>query len=207
MALQYTLVFSLLMVEMALFAIISLPLPPKVRKPLFNSINIPFHSEKFQIFFKCIIGFIGVLFVDSLHRMNKVTNELYNMDNGGFVPEHSGMPPPPQGNPGIASGSTRAEIQSRRFYAQRNVYLCGLTLFFSLVVKRTYDLVYDLLNVKEELARQQKGAKLDKLSTVDEKNAKDVRQKIKDSEKEMKRLKKQAEALSKDYESLDKKAN
>lgn len=87
------------------------------------------------------------------------------------------------------------------------MYLCGLTLFFSLVVKRTYDLVYDLLNVKEELARQQKGAKLDKLSTVDEKNAKDVRQKIKDSEKEMKRLKKQAEALSKDYESLDKKAN
>jgi len=132
-----------------------------------------------------------------------VTNELYSMDNGGFASEHSGIPPPPPGNSGIASGSTRAEIQSRRFYAQRNVYLCGLTLFFSLVVKRTYDLVYDLLNVKEELAKRQQGAKLDKLSAVDEKDASSVREKIKESEKELEKLKKQAEALSNDYESLD----
>lgn len=201
MALQYTLVFGILIVEIVLYSIISLPLPPSVRKPLLKSLNIPFHSERFQIFFRCIIGFIGVLFVDSLHRMNKVTRELRLMDND-FEPHHHMDPQPPMDERGVMTGSTRAEVQTRRFYAQRNVYLCGLTLFLTLIVKRTYDFVYELLAVKEEIAKQEKEKKVKDLDTVDDGKVKKVKDDIKNEDDRIANLKKQATGLEKEYDSL-----
>ncbi|VEU20189.1 DEKNAAC100986 [Brettanomyces naardenensis] len=195
MALQYSLVFILLVIEMILFAVISLPLPTSIRRPLLNSLNIPFHSQHFLIFFRCMLGFITILFVDSLNRMNRVTNELYNLENGGLIP--------PYGVPGSSvGGASRTEIQSRRFYAQRNVYLCGLTLFLSLIVKRTADLVFELLAVKEEIVKREKDGKIDKLNSVDDKKVEQLQAKIDENNEEIANLKKQAEALSKEYNEL-----
>jgi hypothetical protein len=33
------------------------------------------------------------------------------------------------------------EVQARKFYSQRNMYLCGFTLFLSLILNRTYMMV------------------------------------------------------------------
>ena len=38
-------------------------------------------------------------------------------------------------------GSERMEVQARKFYSQRNMYLCGFTLFLSLILNRTYMMV------------------------------------------------------------------
>ena len=38
-------------------------------------------------------------------------------------------------------GHERMEVQARKFYSQRNMYLCGFTLFLSLILNRTYMMV------------------------------------------------------------------
>ena len=43
------------------------------------------------------------------------------------------------------------EVQARKFYSQRNMYLCGFTLFLSLILNRTYILILDTLRLEEEL--------------------------------------------------------
>ena len=37
------------------------------------------------------------------------------------------------------------EVQARKFYSQRNMYLCGFTLFLSLILNRTYTMILDVL--------------------------------------------------------------
>lgn len=196
MAFQYTIVFGFLLLEMLLFAVISLPLPPKIRRPLLEAINKPFHSPQFQIFFKCVLGFIFILFVDALNRMNRITSELHGIDAG--TPGPGGVPPQ-------AIGS-RTEIQSRRFYDQRNVYLCGLTLFLAIVVNRTYALVFELLEVKEKIAGVNSQAELDDLDLTDGKDVKKLEARITDREDELARLRKQAAAIDKDYPTPKKEA-
>lgn len=111
-------------------------------------------------------------------------------------------PQPPMDERGVMTGSTRAEVQTRRFYAQRNVYLCGLTLFLTLIVKRTYDFVYELLAVKEEIAKQEKEKKVKDLDTVDDGKVKKVKDDIKNEDDRIANLKKQATGLEKEYDSL-----
>ena len=53
----------------------------------------------------------------------------------------------------IAVGSERMEVQARKFYSQRNMYLCGFTLFLSLILNRTYIMILDVLRLEEENKR------------------------------------------------------
>lgn len=193
MAFQYVLTFVLLVVEMALFSLISLPLPSKIRRPLLKTISIPFHSQQFQVVLKCIFVFIGIMFADSVNRTVKVTNELYYNERDNVI-----------------SGVSRAEIQSRRFYSQRNMYLCGFTLFLSLILNRTYRMVFELLDVKEKVKKLEAESKSTPTtsaaattttattatsSETDEK----LRARIKELETEKENILKKSKALSDDY--------
>ncbi|KAF9918848.1 hypothetical protein BX616_005023 [Lobosporangium transversale] len=42
-------------------------------------------------------------------------------------------------------------VAARRFYAQRNMYLTGFTLFLSLILNRTFFLILDLLKSEEKM--------------------------------------------------------
>lgn len=42
------------------------------------------------------------------------------------------------------------EVQARKFYSQRNMYLCGFTLFLSVILNRTYVMILDVLRLEEE---------------------------------------------------------
>ncbi|KAH3660359.1 hypothetical protein OGAPHI_006945 [Ogataea philodendri] len=189
MPIYYTLVLGLLLTETVLFALISLPLPSKIRGPLLKTLSIPFHSQHFQIVLKCILGFILVLFIDSFNRMNKITNELHaHQDN------------PVTGAIGIHE--SRSEIQARRFYAQRNAYLCGFTLFLTLIVNKTFSLVFELLAIKEKLREHEKTSKIQDLDTVDEDSVKELKSKISEQDETIENLKSQATALSDEYDGL-----
>lgn len=48
------------------------------------------------------------------------------------------------------------EVQARKFYSQRNMYLCGFTLFLSLILNRQYVMILDVLRLEGEL-KQYKG--------------------------------------------------
>ena len=54
-------------------------------------------------------------------------------------------------NRAAAIGTDRSEIQARKFYSQRNMYLCGFTLFLSLILNRTYILTLDVLHLEEKV--------------------------------------------------------
>ncbi|KAG7908172.1 hypothetical protein KL907_001662 [Ogataea polymorpha] len=191
MPLHYNLVFALLISEVALFALISLPLPSKFRKPLLKTLSGPFHSQHFQITTKCVLGFVLVLFLDALNRMKTVTNELQSQQDS-----------PIAGAVGVHE--SRSEIQAKRFYAQRNVYLCGFTLFQTLIVNRTFSLVFELLAVKEKLAESQKKDNIDSLDTVDDKKVEELKSKIAQQDETIETLKSQASALSDEYDGLSK---
>ncbi|KAL4401669.1 Endoplasmic reticulum transmembrane protein 3 [Malassezia pachydermatis] len=56
-----------------------------------------------------------------------------------------------EGREGFQDFRTETNYHAKKFYAQRNVYLTGFTLFLSLILARTHSLVLDLINTQEEL--------------------------------------------------------
>lgn len=71
---------------------------------------------KVQYALKITFIFVGVLFVDAVQRMFKVTQEGETMRD----------------NQGMRDARTESNFHARKFYAQRNTYLTGMTLFLSL---------------------------------------------------------------------------
>ncbi|RUS12564.1 B-cell receptor-associated protein 31-like-domain-containing protein [Endogone sp. FLAS-F59071] len=51
---------------------------------------------------------------------------------------------------------TDTNLAARKFYAQRNMYLTGFTLFLSLILNRTYSLIVDILKSEEKLEAYKK---------------------------------------------------
>lgn len=183
MALYYNLVFVLLVVEMAFFAILSLPFPRALRRKVLTTVSAPFRSEQVQIAIKCIFGFVLVLFIDSVNRVYSVTTELHASAPNTHAPLSGVL-------------NDRSETQARRFYAQRNMYLCGFTLFLTLILTRTYSLVAELINTKDKLDDINKTTELKGEGSEVAK----LKAELAEKEKDLELLKEQSASLSKDYE-------
>lgn len=181
MALYYNLVFGLLVIEVGFFTVLSLPFPRQVRRKVLSTASAPFRNEQFQIAIKCILGFVLVLFIDSVNRLVAVTRELQSKPSELKVT-------------GIIND--RAEVQARRFYAQRNMYLCGFTLFLTLILMRTYSLVGELILTKDKLDN----AKANKEYNDDSEEVKRLKEELEAKNENIEILKEQASSLSKDYD-------
>lgn len=83
--------------------------------------------------------FVAVLFIDAFQRMMKISQESHVTE----------------ATQGFQDFRTETNYHAKKFYAQRNVYLTGFTLFLSLILARTHSLVLDLINAQEELAAGQ----------------------------------------------------
>jgi B-cell receptor-associated protein 31 len=100
------------------------------------------------------------------------------------------------------------EVQARKFYSQRNMYLCGFTLFLSLILNRTYTMILDVLRLEEKVKRYEgsisaggkQGEKLENAGGVGE--IAKLREELAAKDRDIETLKKQSEGLSKDYGSL-----
>lgn len=71
---------------------------------------------KAQYALKIMFIFVAVLFVDAVQRMWKVTTD------GETMRDQAGM----------RDSRTESSFHAKKFYAQRNTYLTGFTLFLSL---------------------------------------------------------------------------
>ena len=120
---------------MAVFCLLVLPLPFSWRRQLFLFINTSPLVAKLQYGMKITFIFILVLFVDSVNRVFKVTDES-NAQVEAAVREQY-----------------RSDMQARKFYSQRNMYLTGFTLFLSLILNRVFVLVNDTLIMQDKLDR------------------------------------------------------
>lgn len=182
MALYYNLVFGLLVIEMVFFTVLSLPFPRKVRRTVLATVSKPFTLEQVQIITKCVIGFVAVLFIDSVNRVYTVTTELSQAGAERAL-------------------SDRSEVQARKFYAQRNMYLCGFALFLTLLTTRAYSLVAELVFTKDKLDEYNKLYGNTAPVSGDSEEIADLKKDLAAKDEELNKLKEQAEGLSSDYDS------
>jgi len=193
MTLYYSLVFALLVFEMALFASLIIPLPFKVKRSLFTFISENPIVAKIQYGMKITFIFILILFADSVNRVYRVQVELAAAKQAGAAA-------------GGVAGGERMEVQARKFYSQRNMYLCGFTLFLSLILNRTYVMILDTLRLESEL-KQLKGesnpgkdAKLDQAGGIGE--IARLKKELAQKDRDLETLKKQSQGLSNEYNRL-----
>jgi len=192
MTLYYSLVFLLLVMEMVMFMALIVPIPFTWRRKLFTFISESPLIAKLQYGMKITFIFILILFIDSVNRVYRVQIELAAQSKSNS-----------QGA-GVLGGSERMEVQARKFYSQRNMYLCGFTLFLSLILNRTYVMILDVLRLEEEvktLKGQPGGAKfgssLQKAGQPGEIGK--LKEELAAKDRDMENLKKQVANMSQEY--------
>ncbi|KAI8066711.1 B-cell receptor-associated protein 31-like-domain-containing protein [Gongronella butleri] len=174
MTIYYTLTFAILVTEMFMFGILV------VAKALYG--------------LKIIFGFIFVLFIDTINRLQRLDVEEDNEQR------HHDY-------------AFEANQRAKKFYAQRNLYLTGFTLFLSLILERTSALVIQMLKREEELESARKESALvgkDQQRLIDMEN--DYKKQVntlkaeikalKDQERDFDTLKKQASQQAAEYDRL-----
>jgi len=194
MTLYYSLVFLLLVAEMVLFGLLIIPLPFTIRRKMFTFISESPLVAKLQYGMKITFIFILILFIDSVNRVYRVQVELAESNKG-------------QGASAVL-GHERMEVQARKFYSQRNMYLCGFTLFLSLILNRTYTMILDVLRLEEKVKKLEgdpkaSGKEIEKLANAG--NAGEIgrlKKELVEKERDLEILKKQAEGLSREYGDL-----
>lgn len=100
------------------------------------------------------------------------------------------------------------EVQARKFYSQRNMYLCGFTLFLSLILNRTYSMILDLLRLEDKVKQLQgdkqaggkDSARLAQAGEVGEIGS--LKEELAAKDRDIETLKKQCEGLTREYHSL-----
>lgn len=197
MTLYYTLVFLILMVEMVIFAGLIIPLPFKIKRSLFTFISESPIIAKLQYGMKITFIFILILFIDSVNRVYRVQIELSAYSKDGSGAAHRS-----------ALGSERMEVQARKFYSQRNMYLCGFTLFLSLILNRTYTMILEILRLEDKVKQyegdQRAGgkdsARLAAAGTPGELGR--LKKELAAKDNDLAALKKQCEGLQKEYHQL-----
>ncbi|KAG8623206.1 hypothetical protein KVT40_008182 [Elsinoe batatas] len=99
-------------------------------------------------------------------------------------------------------------VQARKFYSQRNMYLCGFTLFLSLILNRTYVMILDVLRLEEEnkTLKGSPDAKGKSAKGLDEAgNAGEIgrlKKELERRDRDIDTLKKQSQGLSDEYNRL-----
>lgn len=92
-------------------------------------------------------------------------------------------------------------MHARKFYSQRNMYLCGFTLFLSLILNRTYSMILELLLLEEKLEKYESAAKPARgASDADE--ASRLRKELAKKDVDLQTLQKQAAGLQREYDDL-----
>ncbi|KAG0202033.1 hypothetical protein BGX28_005316 [Mortierella sp. GBA30] len=140
---------------------------------------------------KIVFIFVFILFVDSLNRVIKVEEITEGTHH------HHGH-------------GSEANAAARRFYAQRNMYLTGFTLFLSLILNRTFFMILDLLKSEEkmEIVKKQAAQQSKEYERVLESETK-LKKEIKDlseivashsaAKRDLENLKKQAKQQQEEY--------
>lgn len=100
------------------------------------------------------------------------------------------------------------EVQARKFYSQRNMYLCGFTLFLSLILNRTYTMILETLRLEDKVKRYEgdskaSGKESDKLAQAGGAGEiSKLKNQLAQKDRDLETLKKQSQGLSNEYNKL-----
>jgi hypothetical protein len=100
------------------------------------------------------------------------------------------------------------EVQARKFYSQRNMYLCGFTLFLSLILNRTYIMILEVLRLEDRIklmegdkkAGGKDSARVAEAGSVGEIGR--LKEELETKNRDIETLKKQCEGLTREYHNL-----
>ncbi|TQS31386.1 hypothetical protein Golomagni_08334 [Golovinomyces magnicellulatus] len=110
---------------------------------------------KIQYWMKICFVFILILFIDSVNRVYRVQIELLAASEQAHKGSYVTAPPETfqltRNSAAGVMGHERLEVQARKFYSQRNMYLCGFTLFLSLILNRTYVMILEVMRLEDRL--------------------------------------------------------
>jgi hypothetical protein len=197
MTLYYTLVFMLLVFEMVVFLALIVPLPYTVKRKLFAFISESPIIAKLQYGLRITFIFILILFIDSVNRVYRVQLEM-----SAFSKDSTGV------GRAAALGTERMEVQARKFYSQRNMYLCGFTLFLSLILNRTYIMIVEVLRLEDRVkllegdkkAGGKDAARIAEAGSIGEIGR--LKKELEAKDRDIETLKKQTEGLQREYHNL-----
>lgn len=100
------------------------------------------------------------------------------------------------------------EVQARKFYSQRNMYLCGFTLFLSLILNRTYIMILEVLRLEDRIkllegdkkAGGKDSARVAEAGGIGEIGT--LKKELEAKDRDIETLKKQCEGLTREYHKL-----
>ncbi|KAF9400619.1 hypothetical protein BGX21_003850 [Mortierella sp. AD011] len=176
---------------MIIFIFLIIPLPFKWRRGLLRFLDESPMMRSAHYVMKIVFIFVFILFIDSLNRVIKV-EEIHDSPH-----HHHGH-------------GSETSVAARRFYAQRNMYLTGFTLFLSLILNRTFFLILDLLKSEEKVEvikkqAAQQGKEYERVlesETNLKKEIKDLTEVVANNEsakRDLENLKKQANQQQQEY--------
>ncbi|KAI7877627.1 hypothetical protein K492DRAFT_197534 [Lichtheimia hyalospora FSU 10163] len=131
MTLYYTIVFLILVIEIAFFLVLMIPMPNNWRKRMFMFLSTNPEIHICAVYWQVL---------DSINRLQTIQNAVFpteGVDN--TAPVHDAR--------------TDANLAAKKFYAQRNMYLTGSTLFLTLVLRHIYNLTLDVVRLQDENGR------------------------------------------------------
>ncbi|KAJ2377625.1 Endoplasmic reticulum transmembrane protein 3, partial [Coemansia sp. RSA 2611] len=123
--LQYTGVFALLIAEIFVFVLLILPMPTRWKRAMITWSSRSVVAQRVLYAVRIAFGFILLLFCDAVMRLRKVEQEKHK---ARLVDEHA-----------------LCQMKVQMFYAQRNTYLTGITMFLGLILISTHSLIAQLV--------------------------------------------------------------
>jgi B-cell receptor-associated protein 31 len=178
---------------MVSFLFLVTPFPRPVRKRVLTGLAESRLADKLKLSLKFTFVFILILFVDSVNRVYRVQAEVAELHHRGGAANMMSI--------------ERSEVQARKFYSQRNMYLCGFTLFLSLILNRTYALVIDLMVAQDTIAAVKSTSNEAIKSSAFATEIDRLEELVKQKDVDLATLKKQSEALSREYHSVSEQLN
>ncbi|CAI4664932.1 CPA_1a_G0041340.mRNA.1.CDS.1 [Saccharomyces cerevisiae] len=150
MGVYLAVLFSLLVIEMAILFILVLPLPQRMRRWLYIRYSIISTNKKFRTYMVGIMIFVGLLFIDSWKRSQIRVSTYRN-----------------QKIPYIINSVTPVDALASRAYNQRNVYISGFIIYFYICILTVMSILRRIVEwndkmkagddiLKEKLRRKQK---------------------------------------------------
>ncbi|CAI4923275.1 CGH_1_collapsed_G0033160.mRNA.1.CDS.1 [Saccharomyces cerevisiae] len=185
MSLYFTTLFLLLTVEMVMLFIFVLPLPFRIRRGIFSTYNRLTAKQQIKTIIFITGCLVGLLFIDSWKR-SQIRVSLYHNDNSGSIG---------------SSAVTPIQALASRAYNQRNMYISGFILYFSICIPTVMSIVKRLVKY-QGLINEQKKQKLNKPSSNSKKDSNEA-----DSTKLQEELRKKQislEGLQKQVKNLEK---
>lgn len=185
MSLYFTTLFLLLTVEMVMLFIFVLPLPFRIRRDIFSTYNQLTAKQQIKTIIFITGGLVGLLFIDSWKR-SQIRVSLYHNDNSGSIG---------------SSAVTPIQALASRAYNQRNMYISGFILYFSICIPTVMSIVKRLVKY-QGLINEQEKQKLNKPSSNSKKDSNEA-----DSTKLQEELRKKQislEGLQKQVKNLEK---